>query len=171
MTRFHVHVAVDSLDASIAFYSRLFGQAPTKQREDYAKWMLDEPGLNFAISSRGHATGVNHFGFQLDSSEELEVLKRLAEAAAGEAEVHDQADATCCYARSEKHWTVDPQGLAWEHFHSIEDAPVFGQDTVHQSGACCIPLRASSDDGPQAKGQCCLPPPGDALPAKGACCG
>ncbi|RQO62580.1 glyoxalase/bleomycin resistance/dioxygenase family protein [Paucibacter sp. KBW04] len=171
MKRFHVHVAVDNLGASIAFYSRLFGQAPAKQREDYAKWMLDDPGLNFAISSRGHSTGVNHLGFQVDSREELEGLKRLAEAAAGEADVLDQADAACCYARSEKHWTVDPQGLAWEHFHTLEEAPVFGQDTANQSGACCIPLRAAAADGPQAKSPCCLPLQADGATAEGACCG
>ncbi|MBB4844839.1 catechol 2,3-dioxygenase-like lactoylglutathione lyase family enzyme [Paucibacter oligotrophus] len=170
MKRFHVHLAVQSLDASIAFYSRLFGQAPAKQRDDYAKWMLDDPGLNFAISSRGHAAGLNHFGFQVDSSEELAGLKRLAQAAAGAAQVLDQDAAACCYARSEKHWTLDPQGLAWEHFHTLDDAPEFGQDGADQSGACCIPLRASADDGPQARGQCCLPRSAVA-PTQGACCG
>ena len=142
MKRFHVHIAVAELAASISFYSKLFGQAPSRQQADYAKWMLDDPRLNFAISSRGHATGVNHFGMQAESAEELDSLKILADAAS-EGETLDQGEAACCYAESDKHWVTDPQGLAWEHFLTMSDAQTFGEDTATTSGACCIPLRAS----------------------------
>lgn len=156
MKRFHVHVAVANLANSINFYSKLFGQAPAKERPDYAKWMLDDPRVNFAISARGHATGVNHFGFQADSAEELQGLKQLAESASG-AQVVDHGETACCYANSEKHWTVDPQGLAWEHFHTMSEALEFGTDTASQTGACCIPVRSSEQDGEQAKSACCIP--------------
>lgn len=168
MKRFHAHVAVQNLAASIDFYTRLFGQPPAKIRHDYAKWMLDEPRLNFAISARGHAPGLNHFGFQVDAPEELAELRRWADSASA-GQVKDEGAATCCYASSEKHWTVDPQGIAWEHFHTLSDTVEFGHDTAHPGGACCIPLRSSERDGPSAKGACCLP--GGAAETQGACCG
>ena len=141
MKRFHVHVAVNDLAKSIHFYSKLFGQAPTKEKEDYAKWMLEDPRVNFAISARGHATGVDHFGFQVDNAEELQALKKLAEAASNK-QVLEQNNTTCCYSNSEKHWTVDPQGLAWEHFHTLSDAQHFGTEMVTQANACCAPVNA-----------------------------
>jgi catechol 2,3-dioxygenase-like lactoylglutathione lyase family enzyme len=156
MKRFHVHVAVADLPANVDFYSRLFGQAPSKQTKDYAKWMLDDPRLNFALSSRGHASGVNHFGMQAEQPEELAALKTQADAASGSA-VLDQGNVTCCYARSEKHWTVDPQGIAWEHFLTMDDAETFGVDVASPSGACCIPLRASKPAGAQSADACCIP--------------
>lgn len=156
MKRFHVHIAVANIANSIDFYTKLFGQAPVKKRSDYAKWMLDDPRLNFAISARGHATGVNHFGFQVDSYEELQALKQLAESAAG-IPVLEQNDAACCYAKSEKHWTVDPQGLAWEHFHTLSETQEFGADTTDQASACCIPVRSSEQDAAQIKSVCCIP--------------
>jgi hypothetical protein len=167
MKRFHVHVAVRDLTQSIVFYSKLFGQMPSVERHDYAKWMLDDPRLNFAISSRGHAVGLNHFGFQVDSTEELKPLKILVEAESA-GQVLDQGETACCYAKSEKHWTVDPQGLAWEHFHTMSEAKKFGQDTANQTGACCIPVKASAQDGAQAKAACCIP--NSEGPAAGACC-
>lgn len=167
MKRFHVHLAVDDLAASTAFYSKLFGQSPAKQQADYAKWMLEDPRLNFAISSRGHAAGLNHFGMQADSPEELADLKTLADAASGGTTL-DQGEAACCYARSEKHWTVDPQGLAWEHFHTLSDTLAFGADTADSMGACCIPLHAS--DTPQAAGAaaCCIAQ--DSAQGQAKCC-
>lgn len=164
MKRFHAHVAVRDLGQSVAFYSKLFGQTPSVERQDYAKWMLEDPRLNFAISSRGHAAGLNHFGFQADSAEELKSLKKLAEAAS-DGQVLDEGESACCYANSEKHWTVDPQGLAWEHFHTMSEAKEFGHDTASQTGACCIPVKASAQDGTQA---CCIP--NSEGPAAGACC-
>lgn len=166
MKRFHVHVAVDDLATSIAFYSKLFGQSPYKQQPDYAKWMLEDPRVNFAISSRGHATGVNHFGMQAETPEELASLKALADDASSGATM-DQGEAACCYAKSEKHWTIDPQGMAWEHFLTMSDALAFGEDTATQSGACCIPLRASHESSEHAA--CCVPQ--GATQDQGQCCG
>lgn len=133
MKRFHVHVAVKDLNKSIDFYSKLFGQAPDKLKGDYAKWMLDDPCINFAISNRSAATGLDHFGFQVDDEEALAELKIRAQEA-GTA-ILDEGSAQCCYARSEKHWTVDPQGLAWEHFVTMADAVEFGTDRVTEAVA------------------------------------
>ena len=166
MKRFHVHVAVDDLSASIAFYNKLFGQLPAKQQPDYAKWMLEDPRVNFAISSRGHAAGVNHFGIQCETLEELVGLKALADDASGGATM-DQGEAACCYAKSEKHWTIDPQGMAWEHFLTTSDALAFGEDTATQLSACCIPLRASGESSTSAA--CCVPE--DAKKGVSQCCG
>lgn len=168
MKRFHVHLAVHNLDQSAAFYSKLFGQSPSVQRPDYAKWMLEDPRLNFAISSRGHAPGVNHFGFQVDSAKELQELKLLAEAAAV-GQVLDQGETACCYAKSDKHWTLDPQGLAWEHFHTLSESKEFGRDTANQTGACCVPLKASAQDGAQVDAACCIP--SSDRHATDGCCG
>lgn len=167
MKRFHVHVAVTDLAGSIAFYSKLFGQTPAKERPDYAKWMLDDPRVNFAISARGHATGVNHFGFQVDSADELQSLKQLAESVSG-GQLLDQGETACCYAKSEKHWTVDPQGLAWEHFYTMSEVETFGADTASQTNACCIPIRSSEQDAEQAKSACCIPQAESA--SAGSCC-
>jgi catechol 2,3-dioxygenase-like lactoylglutathione lyase family enzyme len=168
MRRFHVHVAVNDLDRSIGFYSKLFGQGPVVERQDYAKWMLEDPRLSFAISSRGHAAGVNHFGFQVDSADELASLKGWAEAASG-GKVLDQGEAACCYAKGEKHWTIDPEGLAWEHFHTLSEAEEFGDDRAHQGAACCIPVKASAQDDARAEGACCIP--NSETSALGGCCG
>lgn len=160
MKRFHVHIAVQDLNASIDFYSKLFGQQPSKQQADYAKWMLEDPRINFAISARGHAVGLNHFGFQVDSSAELDELQQRAEAASAGA-VLDQGETTCCYANSTKHWTLDPQGLAWEHFHTLADAIEFGSDAPTQGdAACCIPIRGEA--------ACCIP---NTVNTQGGCCG
>jgi len=168
MKRFHVHIAVANLDDSINFYSKLFGQAPSKQRDDYAKWMIEDPRVNFAISSRGRATGVDHFGFQVDTTEELGAIEQLAQSASN-GEVFDQGEAACCYANSKKHWTTDPQGLAWEHFHTLSDAEIFGEDTVEPSDACCAPVRASQQDSAPAGQSCCAP--GDSPGSDERCCG
>jgi catechol 2,3-dioxygenase-like lactoylglutathione lyase family enzyme len=168
MKRFHAHLAVENMKMSIDFYSKLFGQQPTKQQDDYAKWMLQDPRINFAISARGQAVGVNHFGFQVDSPEELVELKKLADAAS-HGEVLNQGETACCYAKSEKHWTIDPSGLAWEHFHTMVDTLAFGVDTTHQASACCIPVRGSELDAPTAKGACCIP--NGLSVTDGACCG
>lgn len=164
MKRFHVHVSVDDLAANIDFYSKLFGQAPSKQQADYAKWMLDDPRINFAISKRGHTVGLNHFGMQVESAEELSQLKALADAASQGRSI-DQSNATCCYAKSEKHWTLDPQGLAWEHYFTMSDAMEFGDDHAPESSACCIPVLSSAKE--KAAGNCCVP---SANNEKSACC-
>ena len=138
MKRFHVHLRVGDLDASVAFYQRLFGVEPTRREADYAKWMLEDPRINFAISTRGGGAGLDHFGFQTDTESELEELKRSAEAA--DMALIDEGSTSCCYARSDKHWIVDPQGVAWEHFHTLGDIPVFNESSSTASdSACCSP--------------------------------
>lgn len=138
MKRLHVHVAVDDLASSKTFYATLFGVEPTVLKDDYAKWMLDDPRVNFAISSRGRAGGVDHLGIQVDSREELaEIAGRLK--AAGQITV-DQEATTCCYAKSDKSWVSDPAGLRWETFHTFGDAVAYGEDepaTAAPISACC----------------------------------
>ncbi len=135
MKRFHVHVSVDKLDESIRFYSSLFGQAPTVEKDDYAKWMLDDPRLNFAISTGDRGTGVNHLGLQVDSDAELGSLgDRLLSSGSA---VLDEKDATCCYANSDKHWVQDPQGVVWEAFHTLGEAKVYGESQGLTKAACC----------------------------------
>ena len=143
MKRFHVHVAVHDLKQSIRFYSALFGMQPSVEKPDYAKWMLDDPRINFAISNRGSKAGIDHLGIQAENSEELEeVGSRLAQA---EVSVMPQKGAACCYAKSDKYWTLDPQGVAWESFHTLDSVPVYGTDTrkaaaaVEHEAACCAP--------------------------------
>ena len=125
MKRFHVHVGVESLDASIAFYSGLFGQAPSVTKSDYAKWMLDDPRINFAISQKcGAAKGVEHLGLQVEDKAELaEVYGRLM---AADRPVLEEGATTCCYAKSEKSWIDDPQGVAWETFLTTGEATTYG---------------------------------------------
>jgi lactoylglutathione lyase len=123
MKRFHVHLHVDDLGKSIGFYSKLFAAEPARTESDYAKWMLEDPPVNFAISTRGTQTGIDHLGIQTDDAAELAALKARAEAA--DMAVLDEGQTTCCYARSEKHWVTDPQGIAWEHFHTLGNIPVF----------------------------------------------
>lgn len=144
MKRFHVHLAVDDLDRNIHFYSRVFGIEPTVRKADYAKWMLEDPRVNFAISSRGAAAGLNHLGLQVDDDAELRTLRAQVDAA--QTAVLDEPGAACCYARSDKYWLTDPQGIAWETFHTLEDIPVFGEP----SGAAADP------SGGVASG-CCAP--------------
>lgn len=141
MKRFHVHVAVDDLAGSRAFYTRLFGAEPAVVRHDYAKWMIEDPRINFAISTGRNRGGIEHLGLQADSAEELaEIRERLV--SAGNA-VADEPGANCCYAHSDKHWTVDPQGIAWESFHTLDAIPVYGADTRSvqklEKSACCAP--------------------------------
>ena len=123
MKRFHVHLHVADLAQSIGFYSKLFGQQPSRQEADYAKWMLEDPAVNFAISQRGAEPGIDHLGIQTDDASELAALKQRAEAA--DLSLLDEGETTCCYARSDKHWLVDPQGIAWEHFTTLGSVPTF----------------------------------------------
>lgn len=125
MKRLHVHVAVDDLHRSIGFYSTLFGASPSVVKADYAKWMLDDPNVNFAVSSRGGAQGIDHLGIQVESDGELrELALRLK--AAGEA-TQDQEATTCCYAQSNKSWVNDPAGVRWETFFTFGDATTYGE--------------------------------------------
>jgi len=158
MKRFHVHLHVQDLQASIPFYSRLFSAQPARIETDYAKWMLDDPRVNFAISTRGSKPGLDHLGFQVDSAEELVVMKAAAQNA--DMAMLDEGETTCCYARSDKHWITDPQGVAWEQFHTLGDIPVFNKASLPASGAaCCAPntIAAASCCGPatSSKSSCC----------------
>jgi hypothetical protein len=136
MKRFHVHVHVDNLAASVGFYSQLFAAQPTRLEADYAKWMLDDPRINFAISARGAKPGIDHLGFQTDSAEELAELK--ARATSADMALLDEGQTSCCYARSDKHWITDPQGVAWEHFHTLDNIPVFSEaPRGNAESACC----------------------------------
>ena len=141
MKRFHLHVGVKDLDQSVRFYSSLFGQEPTKLKTDYAKWMLEDPRINFAISTRVGEQGVDHAGFQVDSDEELsEITERLKSANLG---VFDEGETTCCYAQSNKAWTLDPSGLAWETYRNMGDAQVYHEEKAALSKSeCCVPSAA-----------------------------
>lgn len=157
MLRFHVHVHVEDLAQSVAFYSKLFAAEPARLESDYAKWVLDDPRLNFAISTRGGKPGVDHLGFQTDTAEELAELKARAQAA--DMALFDEGQTTCCYAQSEKHWVTDPQGVAWEHFHTLASIPVFsekGAQTEAGSG-CCAPTARGKPVAIAVKGSssCC----------------
>jgi len=138
MKRFHVHAHVDDLNASVAFYSKLFAAEPTRLEKDYAKWMIEDPRINFAISARGGKPGVDHLGLQTDTDEELAELKARARAA--DMALLDEGETTCCYARSEKHWVTDPQGIPWEQFHTLESIPTFSRTRAGvpaDAAACC----------------------------------
>ena len=153
MKRFHVHVGVADLEANIRFYSSLFGAEPSVRKTDYAKWMVDEPRLNFAIST-GHRQGVSHLGLEADSSAELADIERSFSAA--DPAVRDEPDAACCHARSDKHWATDPQGIRWEGFHSrglLEDEAE--TPPRRPAGAGCCPPADASAPAVDATGRCC----------------
>jgi catechol 2,3-dioxygenase-like lactoylglutathione lyase family enzyme len=148
--RFHVHLAVPDLEASVRFYSRLFGGEPAVLKPDYAKWMLDDPRVNFAISQRGSRTGLDHLGLQVESADGLATVRERF-AAADAAAVVNEVGANCCYAKSDKHWVTDPQGIAWEAFHTLDTIPVHGGGVAEASGtSCCTPAAAPGEAG------CCV---------------
>jgi hypothetical protein len=161
MKRLHIHVSVDNLAESIRFYSGMFAHEPTVIKPDYAKWMLEDPRVNFAISQRGLKAGLNHLGIQAESAEELgEIQARLSGL---QAPVLAQENAACCYAKSDKYWINDPSGIAWESFHTLDQIPVFGEPAKTEQSACCVPLAKTED-----KAACCVP--AAATGSKGACC-
>jgi catechol 2,3-dioxygenase-like lactoylglutathione lyase family enzyme len=138
MKRFHIHVSVDDLARNIRFYSTLFGSQPSRVEPDYAKWMLDDPRVNFAISTRRQPVGVNHIGIQVDSADEL--LGMRAQLSAADGGLIQEENQACCYARSDKYWVTDPTGIAWETFHTLGSIPVYGEDTpVFDHGSSTIP--------------------------------
>jgi catechol 2,3-dioxygenase-like lactoylglutathione lyase family enzyme len=138
MSRLHVHIAVDDIDENIRFYSAMFGAKPTVVKDDYVKWDLANPAVNFAISARARKTGLDHVGLQADSADELDELQARLDAAgvAG----REQSGTACCYARSDKYWSLDPQGIAWEAFHTLDSIPTFNdsEDETPAQG-CCVP--------------------------------
>jgi catechol 2,3-dioxygenase-like lactoylglutathione lyase family enzyme len=161
MKRFHVHVAVADLDRSIGFYSTLFNAEPVVRKPDYAKWMIEDPRLNFAISRRGDKVGVNHLGLQVDDGEELVALRDQLERA--DRSLVEQVGTACCYAKSDKYWIADPQGVAWETFHSLGTIPVYGEDRPvpliepGAASACCKPAACGGEASSSAKpaASCC----------------
>ena len=156
MKRFHVHAHVTDLKTSIAFYSKLFAAEPTRVEADYAKWMLDDPRINFAISTRGDAVGVDHLGIQTDDADELAELKGRAKDA--DMALLDQGETSCCYARSDKYWVTDPQGIAWEQFQTLDNIPVFGEGTraaEPRASACCAPTSRGKPVGVAIKSASC----------------
>jgi catechol 2,3-dioxygenase-like lactoylglutathione lyase family enzyme len=142
MKRFHIHVGVENLEKSVQFYSTLFGQKPTKLKDDYAKWMLEDPRLNFAISTRVAHKGVDHVGIQVENPVELsEISERLKKA---DLEVFDEGETTCCYAKSNKAWVEDPSGVAWEAYQNMGDAEIYSEkDHEAEAGSCCAPGESS----------------------------
>jgi len=168
MKRFHVHMHVSDLQKNIHFYSALFNQPPTRTEGDYAKWMLEDPPVNFAISTRGEHAGLDHLGFQVDSADQLSALKSQAQAA--DMALLDDGETTCCYARSDKYWITDPQGVAWEQFHTLENIPVFNEAHAVEASACCAPTantNARLVAIPVAAAACCGPAPSA---SKSGCC-
>ena len=164
MKRFHVHLHVDDLARSIAFYSKLFAAEPTRVEGDYAKWMLEDPRINFAVSTRGGKPGIDHLGLQTDDPAELGEMKARAESA--DMALLDEGETTCCYARSEKHWVTDPQGIAWEHFYTLGNIPVFSEAAAPEgtSTVCCTSTSATTAVDASAPATvdanaCCTPSP------------
>ena len=144
MKRLHVHVAVNDLSQSVGFYSALFAAPPTVLKADYAKWMLDDPRVNFAISTRGREPGLDHLGIQVESQEELhEVYDRLRQAGGN---MIEQGETACCYSKSEKSWIDDPAGISWETFHTTGESTDYGDGSgervarlAHEKTSCCAP--------------------------------
>lgn len=138
MKRLHVNISVSDLDSSVGFYNSLFNAEPTVLKQDYAKWMLDDPRVNFAITTRGKHKGLDHLGIQVENDDELsEVYSRLKTAGAP---MIEEGATTCCYANSEKSWVFDPDSIAWETFLTLGESPVYGTDIVKDVGtdsACC----------------------------------
>jgi lactoylglutathione lyase len=138
MKRFHLHISVNDLSQSIRFYSTLFGAEPSRVEADYAKWMLEDPRVNFAISTNRQPIGVNHLGLQVQSADELRAMQ--AQLNAADTRIIEESKQACCYARSDKYWVTDPTGIALETFHTLGNIPVYGEDTpVFNHGAVSAP--------------------------------
>jgi catechol 2,3-dioxygenase-like lactoylglutathione lyase family enzyme len=160
MKRLHVHVSVKDLAASIRFYRTLFGAEPAVTKTDYAKWMLEDPRVNFAISTHRQPVGVNHLGFQVDTDEELRGMRAQLEAA--DSRMLEESEQPCCYAKSDKYWVTDPTGIAWETFHTLGSIPVYGEDTaVFAHGESIVPVENSA-------APCCVP--AQRLEPAASCC-
>jgi hypothetical protein len=163
MKRLHLHISVDDLTQSVQFYSTLFAAEPSVTKSDYAKWMLDDPRVNFAISTRNSGAGLDHLGIQVETPDELqEVYGRLRQA---DRPMLEEGATTCCYAQSEKSWITDPQGVSWETFLTTGESTVYGDSAdlgaIRSTAAVCCPPET-----PQ--GACCAPKPEQAATA--ACC-
>ncbi|MBE0499281.1 MAG: VOC family protein [Campylobacterales bacterium] len=150
MKRLHIHISVNDLQESKKFYTALFGMEPTKEKEDYVQWLVEEPAVNMAISSGRGKVGLNHLGLQVDSDEALEAIEQRLEKAQIGGE--KQEEAQCCYASSKKYWVEDPQNIIWENYHTMEQIEFFGGDSFTGGTGCCSP---SFDENKKwSKGSC-----------------
>ena len=140
MKRLHIHMGVQQLDEAIGFYNRLFGAEPVKRKPDYAKWLLDDPPVNFAISTRVSTTGVDHMGIQVEKEQELHDIRQRFTAA--NLPIVEEGETLCCYAKSDKSWLVDPAGIPWEAYRTMEEAELFSGPADADKGACCTPSPA-----------------------------
>src|SRR3954449_10547300 len=159
MKRLHIHMAVENLPQSIGFYSALFDAEPAVVKPDYAKWMLEDPRVNFAISTRGRQPGLDHLGIQVEDGEELnEVYARLRQAGGA---VIEQGQTACCYAQSEKSWIDDPSGISWETFHTTGESTLYGDGSgerearVAQEKSCCASVPAEPRVEIESAASCC----------------
>lgn len=155
MKRFHIHIGVKNLNENIQFYSALFGAEPAKSKPDYAKWMLTDPLVNFAISTRSGKTGIDHLGIQVDEASEFEAFRSRVHKSLS---THDEGETVCCYTKSEKSWLEDPSRIAWETYRVMEEAQTFSSRSKNE-GSCCIAQ-------PTAQSTCCEP-----TETTGSCCG
>lgn len=142
MKTLHIHIGVEQLDEAIQFYSKLFGAEPVKRKPDYAKWMLDDPRINLAISTRASTKGVNHLGIQVDEEQELNDIRQLFKAK--NLPVTKEGETLCCYAKSDKSWVLDPAGIPWEVYRTMEDAEAFSTPSALSDTACCEPARMAT---------------------------
>jgi len=156
--RLHIHMSVDNIEQSIAFYSTQFQAEPTKEKEDYVQWLVDDLSLNFAISTRGYAKGLNHFGIQYESDDALQEAQTIFEAKGIKGK--EDKGAVCCYKESNKYWVTDPTGMVWENYHSMDDIEVFGVDGKDTADGCCVPIFGQFSETPS-----CTPNPKEA-----SCC-
>lgn len=148
MKKLHIHISVPDLLESIQFYNSLFGCKPSRQKTDYAKWELEEPRVNFAISTRSQKIGLDHLGIQVDDTSEInEINQRLEQASQVSGEINQ---GVCCYSESSKSWTVDKAGIPWESFKTMKDAEVYGAGSLTVDDSTCCP-----GDSPTAKTSCC----------------
>ena len=154
MSKMHIHISVENLEESIKFYSSLFGSQPTKLKNDYAKWMLNDPSVNFAISARGAAVGIDHIGIQAENEDEMQVLRDRINTA--DIDTFDDGPAVCCYSKSDKSWIQDPSGIAWETYHTMDGANFFNEESQESSeSACCVPEMKPKQDSCKPDTGCC----------------
>lgn len=137
MKRLHIHISVEDIEKSVKFYTALFGMEPTKLKEDYAQWHVDDPAVNMAISSGREKKGLNHLGLQFDNDDDVQALEERLQAAGVSGE--KQKEAVCCYAKSNKYWVQDPEAVIWENYHTMDDIEVFGGDSFTGGIGCCQP--------------------------------
>lgn len=143
MKRLHIHISVEDVQKSTKFYTALFGMEPTKTKDDYAQWLVDDPAINLAISAGRATKGLNHLGLQVESDEAVDDIKERLKTAGISGE--EQKDAVCCYAKSNKYWVEDPDDVIWENYHTMEQVEVFGGDSFTGGVGCCQP--SFSDNG------------------------